>query len=708
MTIDVQAPDGSIARFPDGMPDDQITAVMRQHFPAPAAQSPLGGAMPTAADVVKTQGDPRPSIGQEVGAVASNTADTLRAAAGAIPFSDRIEAGAKALVGGGGYSQNLADEQAARADLAARRPMLNTVGHVVGALPLAAIPGAAPAEGLGGALMAGAKVGAGYGAAQGASDSPDLTNVPATLGDMLAGAGKGGSIGMLSAGAGYGAGKGFSAIDDWLNPNENPINGNWGATNKLLQAHQRDAAVQPLDAPIDLGPKGMTVDTGPNMLGLARAIGTQPGAGQPIVTNALTERMRGIDSDIANALPGIIGPDQSALGAALEMKATKSAEAAALPSILGNAGPVDTTPILARIDQIAQHLAPGLPEAQAVAKVRNSLIDAPAQPGTPSVRTPVLGPQGQVIRYELTPGTPAVPEQPITDASVLNNAKGAISNMVERGDPTIGVQPGALASKEGSLKTITGGVNNALREQVPGYGDKMDQLASINRQIEALQYGRDKLLAGGNNAIHPDDSGAHIAALPNEEASVLQSGVNSRLYQDIGTKSNSRAALNRIMPPQADPNDPNVAKWNSEKLGQIYSPEQVDQLRTVQGRANTFARSYNAVQAGPDTATKLAAQEDLNNPDVAALASKAATPWGRARLVAEKATGYIGDKFLNRDEQNAAIARALVAQGPARDAISEAFQRLLIDKAMRPIRSSAAGAASAPIFTGLGLGLLDR
>jgi hypothetical protein len=36
MTIDIQAPDGSIARFPDGTPDDTITDVMRRTFGGPA------------------------------------------------------------------------------------------------------------------------------------------------------------------------------------------------------------------------------------------------------------------------------------------------------------------------------------------------------------------------------------------------------------------------------------------------------------------------------------------------------------------------------------------------------------------------------------------------------------------------------------------------------------------------------------------------
>lgn len=114
----------------------------------------------------------------------------------------------------------------------------------------------------------------------------------------------------------------------------------------------------------------------------------------------------------------------------------------------------------------------------------------------------------------------------MTDAQTLHAAKQSIDNLINFGDPTIGVTPGALASKEGSLKTVRGGINQALRDQVPGYGDTMDELAGINRQIEALQYGQG-LLNTGKTAIHPGDSAVHINAFPNNEASVLQSGVNS-------------------------------------------------------------------------------------------------------------------------------------------------------------------------------------
>jgi hypothetical protein len=58
-----------------------------------------------------------------------------------------------------------------------------------------------------------------------------------------------------------------------------------------------------------------------------------------------------------------------------------------------------------------------------LAELRQSLVAAPGQPGTPATRTPVMGPNGQVIRYQTTPATPQTPEVPITNIENLDRAR---------------------------------------------------------------------------------------------------------------------------------------------------------------------------------------------------------------------------------------------------------------------------------------------
>jgi hypothetical protein len=110
--------------FPDGMSrGDMAHAIETELMPglksgglklggaSPAAQSPaaptgpqspLGGAIPTAAEMVAHGATGLASIGQEAGQVATNATDALRAVNSAVPFSDRLIAGYKTLAGGGG------------------------------------------------------------------------------------------------------------------------------------------------------------------------------------------------------------------------------------------------------------------------------------------------------------------------------------------------------------------------------------------------------------------------------------------------------------------------------------------------------------------------------------------------------------------------------------------------------------------------------
>jgi hypothetical protein len=177
--------------FPDGMSQaDMAHAIETELMPglksgglklggaSPAAQSPaaptgpqspLGGAIPTAAEMVAHGATGLASIGQEAGQVATNATDALRAVNSAVPFSDRLIAGYKTLAGGGDYSTNLAQEDAARVQLAKNRPMLNATGNALGTIGLgAALPlGVADAgASLLSRIVSGAATGAGLGSVQ--------------------------------------------------------------------------------------------------------------------------------------------------------------------------------------------------------------------------------------------------------------------------------------------------------------------------------------------------------------------------------------------------------------------------------------------------------------------------------------------------------------------------------------------------------------
>lgn len=60
MPIRVQAPDGSIAEFPDGMPDDQITAVMAREYGKPKPESFSVGVLKGQTDTLRNVGNGLP------------------------------------------------------------------------------------------------------------------------------------------------------------------------------------------------------------------------------------------------------------------------------------------------------------------------------------------------------------------------------------------------------------------------------------------------------------------------------------------------------------------------------------------------------------------------------------------------------------------------------------------------------------------------
>lgn len=532
MPIDIQAPDGTIARFPDGMPDEEILAVMRKHYPPPSnAAAPAAKAAGISFDDLipaKPQGtgreikfddlipaaargalaeDPYAAFSSPVAApgvtftpvdhdpfapapancIVPAVTSTLRAINEGIPFSDRIVAGAKSLpfVGNSqSYADNLAQEQAAREQLNQAHPLSTAFGRGIGGALTAALPGGvAMRAGLAPALTTGARTGAAYGAAQGVSDQPDLNNAGGDIAGTVKGGLEGGSLGTVFSGLGYGAGKGVSALADWLS-NGKPL-GNSGAANRLLDAYRADRTARSGAATPDYGPQGMVLDNGPAMLQLAKDMGSTP-QGAPIRT-AVTARNNSFDRDVSQALPGIIGPDQSALAASTALKAERGAAGRPLQSIFADAPPImGTTDTLNEIGARLAKLPSGTPEAQALLKVYNYL--AP--------ETDIGG--GRTMRIA------------VTDAETLSNAKRAIDGMINFGDPTIGLQPGALASKESSLKMAAGGINQALRDQVPDYGRTMDALASLARQNEGIQYGQ-RIFDTGKNAVHPDDAALKLS-----------------------------------------------------------------------------------------------------------------------------------------------------------------------------------------------------
>jgi hypothetical protein len=128
----------------------------------------------------------------------------------------------------------------------------------------------------------------------------------------------------------------------------------------------------------------------------------------------------------ATDTPSVLGfnGQRAAEGALAEVQGQRSAATApyyraANPQAVPQA---DVEAILADIRAHAAGDQTGLLQGP-LAELEDSLIARRGQPGTPARRTPVLGPNGQVVRYQTTPATPPTPDVPITNIENLDRAR---------------------------------------------------------------------------------------------------------------------------------------------------------------------------------------------------------------------------------------------------------------------------------------------
>jgi hypothetical protein len=140
---DIQAPDGTIARFPDGMSDADIMAVMRRSYPAPASSQPES-------DYTSTHSQDEGSAGPVY-----NAAPSLKGAARALennlPFAPEAVAGLQSILPQGyggtgqGYEANRAAQYSQNAQYQAENPGTDLAGAGVALAPALAARGMAAA-----------------------------------------------------------------------------------------------------------------------------------------------------------------------------------------------------------------------------------------------------------------------------------------------------------------------------------------------------------------------------------------------------------------------------------------------------------------------------------------------------------------------------------------------------------------------------------
>lgn len=296
--IEVELPDGSIAEFPDGTPDETITSVLQKQFGAP---------------------EQRGSI-----------LDPLMQ--GLVPFADEIAG----VIGGGihmargagsfgeGYNmtRNRANENYEA--FKSRNPKTAMAAEVAGAIPGAMLPIGTVARGASLAEKAGrgALIGAGYGAAYGAGQGEGIGNRVWEGGKgALIGAGVGAAVPVAGRAVSKGVGKLKQALG---RPQIGTRAGNMVLDDLAAEGLSIDDAARQARS---LGPQGMLADSSPTLRLRAEQIAQSDNPARSGVIRSLQGRSGGAEQRIGSAFDQSLGQRPDVFATLDNMKRTRQANA---------------------------------------------------------------------------------------------------------------------------------------------------------------------------------------------------------------------------------------------------------------------------------------------------------------------------------------------------------------------------------------------
>jgi hypothetical protein len=563
---------------------------------------------------------------------------------------NRTAAAVRTLQNGTSFPDEMKNVQGFSDQTAAQNPKSTLAGEIgggiVGTAPLIAAAPAAFGVGAGG-LAARSGASALSGALLNGADS--AVRNEGDLPSVYKAGGVGFALGGLSPVAGMAVGKGANYLAEALASRATPVPGLGNAAATLagqdLQASGGRQAV--VDRLGNLGPDALLLDASPSFQGRAQGLAVQPETRQAI-TAPLVARNQGTNARLIEALDQAAGPAPVPSQIEGQFQAIREGAGPLYEKALENAPPVDTSAALAALgSQLAT--AEG-PQQAALARARNMLMETL--------------PDGSVV--------------PKTDARNLHNVKGALDSMIAYGDPTIGVPQGSLDRTSGAVARIRGQLNNALEEQAPGYAEANQQYRAAARASDALESGK-KVLAGGQNAIHPADFASDFASRPIEQQAALRLGVRGDLDRIVGTRANDLVALRQQVMSDGD--------WNRAKLAQVFGDDQAKQIFNSVDRETAFRDAYTKIVEGSQTAQRTVSAQGVAPREISA-GSSATSGLTLSGLIAGPAgaAGAIGLKGVNLARsaagrasdiaRNEELAKALTTgPGPKLDALIEALDR---------------------------------
>lgn len=652
-----------------------------QQAPAPSTASVPAVAAPVA------ESPPAPAAGgsylDRIGGYVRSFRDAVHAPTRVLEngflfgLGDRARAGMDAVIGAGGYGDNLAREQAETARFQAAHPIAAPAVEAVGNIttPLGVIGAAARGATLGTKMLYGAGAGTVLGGLQGAAGSKDWTNLPQTAVDAGIGGIVGGGVGAAMPGAARIIGAGYNAVANAARGQAEGMSR--GASRHLVDAIAADtpAAVQARLA--ELGPDAMLVDAGPSFLGKGQGASLNSDEGRTIMQGRLGVRDQATNRRIMEDVNRALGPAEDPQTVRNAIVGHRSeVDARNYPAAFRDAPPVDTSNVLVELGPMIQGSPTGSMERRALENLRGMLMtERPVPRLDPNTGAHMSDAQGNRL-YDMVP-------EPQSDPQLLHKIKGEIDNVVEYDAPGLGIPAAALSRQQGALKHIRGILNESLEQQVPGYMAANRQSAGLARRAEAVELGT-QYLGSGKTTASPGRFVDEFGRLTPGEQIAFAKGSRGEIERKLGTKANDLVALRSELQGEGG--------WNTAKLAAVHGEPSAQELINSVNRNLKFRDTHNKIVENSQTAQRLAAKEAMNpSPSSETpMINPNATLSGMSVTAIKKALGMAyGAVKPSETRAFGEIADILSTQGPARDArvqaIIDALERRRGNAAIAPV-----------------------
>ncbi len=311
-----------------------------------------------------------------------------------------------------------------------------------------------------------------------------------------------------------------------------------------------------------------------------------------------------------------------------------------------------------------------------------------APPRAPGIPTPDPG---------FDPTSPTGLMAPIQDATQLHSAKQSFDRHIDWNGSPMADPNNSIGYAEGAFKQARGGINDALRAQVDGYGLNQDAQAALFGQNRALDAGMEDLRANKDPARYPPNFAQEFDALMPEQQAARRAGQRFDIGASLGNKENDFAATRQIL--QGDEG------WNRQNLGKSFGEEPVGNVAKGLQQEAQMAANRQKIAGGSPTGEKVQRSRLTQPGGQSEGLLGAAKDWWNELYIDKPSTylptGQIAGRLMSGAYERARneIAPHLVKSGPEADAL---FQALLAQRQRQALMSPPA--AVDPLVRALTMG----